>query len=151
MDEMDKEEEKKLIKDNPHLKKYLDEIEKKMEKPIFYSNLPRSLKGEKFPNIIYPTKNVVFIHIYRTKDMENIEYHAVEPLLNKKEKEKRDRIIDIMYEKAHLRTNIKTQDELRKNIEEVLDEITIIDEKTGGELGKSKRGKIKLTSIEKVL
>ena len=150
MDEMEKDEEEKLIRDNPHLKKYLDSIQEKIERPVFYSNLSRDLKGEEYPNIIYPTKNVVFIHIYRTKEMEGIEYNAIEPLLNEREKEKRDKILDIMYERAHLRTNIKTQDELRRNIEEVLDEITAVDEKSGGELGGSKRGKIKITSIEKM-
>ena len=67
---MEKKEEEKIIKENPHLQMYLDEIRSKIERPSFYSKLPRDLKEEKYPNIIYPTKGSVFIHIFRTKDME---------------------------------------------------------------------------------
>ena len=129
MTRMEKEEEEKLLNENPHLKKYLEEIQKKMERPVFYNKVTRDLRGEKFPNIIYPTKGVVFVHIYRTKDMDQMEYHAIEPTLNENEKKKREKILEILYEKAHLKTDIKTQDELRKAIKEALNEITIVDER----------------------
>jgi len=150
MSEMGEEEVQKLVESNPHLKIYLDSIVNKMERPTFYTKVPRDLKEEKYPNIIYPTKGVVFIHIYRTQDMEDKEYHAVAPTLGDKEIEKRDIILDRMYERAHLRTSIKSQDDLRKAISEVIDEITHIDEKAGGKLEKTKRGKIPLTSAEKM-
>jgi flagellar protein FlaI len=150
MSEMGKEEVEKLIESNTHLKKYLESIANKMNVPTFYTKVPRDLKEEKYPNILYPTKGVVFIHIYRTQDMENKEYHAVTPTLNDKEIEKRDAILERMYEKAHLRTNIKSQDDLRKAISEVIDEITYINEKAGGKLEKTRRGKIPLTSAEKM-
>jgi flagellar protein FlaI len=120
-----------------------------MDRPIFYSKLTGDIKGEKYPNVIYLTKEVVFIHIYRTEDMDDILYHAIEPILNKSEEEKRDEILELMYERAHLRIDIKTQKELRKAIEEVLNEITVVDEKSAGKLGKSKGGKVRVTSIEK--
>jgi len=149
MSRMEKNEEEELLRNNPHLKKYLESIQKKMGRPIFYSKLTGDVKGEKYPNVIYLTKEVVFIHIYRTEDMDNILYHAIEPILNEAEEKKRDELLDLMYERAHLRTNIKTQNELRKAIEEVLDEITTIDEKSAGKSGKSKSGKVRVTSIEK--
>jgi flagellar protein FlaI len=147
---MSEEEVEKLIESNPHLEKYIEEISNKMDVPTFYSKVPREIKDEKFPNVIYPTKGVVFIHIYRTPDMENKEYHAVTPTLNDIEIEKRDIILERMYEQAHLRTNIKTQEDLRRAISEVVDEITIVDEKAAGKLEKSKRGKIALSSAEKM-
>jgi archaeal flagellar protein FlaI len=149
MSRMGKSEEKELLQNNPHLQKYLESIQKKMDRPIFYSKLTGDVKGEKYPNVIYLTKEVVFIHIYRTEDMDNILYHAIEPILNEAEEKKRDELLELMYERAHLRINIKTQNELRKAIEEVLDEITIVDEKSDGKLGKSKGGKVRVTSIEK--
>ena len=118
MPRMEKSEEESLLRDNPHLQKYIESIQKKMDRPAFFDKVSRDLKGEKYPNIIYLTREVVFIHIFRTKDMEDITYHAVEPILNEREEEKRDKILEIMYERAHLRTNIKTQNELRKAIEE---------------------------------
>ena len=149
MSRMEKSEEEELLRNNPHLKKYLESIQKKMGRPIFYSKLTGDVKGEKYPNVIYLTKEVVFIHIYRNEDTDNILYHAIEPILNEAEEKKRDELLELMYERAHLRINIKTQNELRKAIEEVLDEITIVDEKSAGKLGKSKGGKVRVTSIEK--
>jgi len=154
---MGKEEEEKLIRTNPHLKKYLEEIEKRMDKPVFYSVVPRDLKDEKYPNIIYPTKGIVFIHIYRTKDMEEIRYYSIEPVLNEVEKEKRDKILELIYEKAPQRNDVETDDEIREAIKELLDEIVVVDEKATdidsvkkGFLGKLKGGKIRVTLIEKM-
>jgi len=158
MTRMEKKEEENIINENPHLKKYLFEIERKMGRPDFYSKITREIKEEKFPNIIYPTKGTVFIHIYRTKDMEQIEYHAVEPVLNDIERKKREKILNLIYEKAvRLKKNIKSQDELRKAIKDVLDGVTIVDEESGdidpsgkGFLGGLKGEKVRVTSIEKM-
>ena len=146
------EEVNKLIQDNPHLKTYLDSVKEKVGMPAFYSKVPRDVKGEEFPNLIYTTKGAVFIHMYKTKDMDAIEYHAVAPILNEDEIEKRNIIMERMYERAHYYQGdfIKTQDQLRKAIKESVDKITVIDEKAGGKIGKSKGGKIKVTSVEKM-
>ncbi|MCK5459357.1 MAG: type II/IV secretion system ATPase subunit, partial [Thermoplasmatales archaeon] len=151
MTRMTKEEEEKLISESPHLNKYLEEIQNKMDAPVFYSKVPRDLKEEKYPNIIYPTKGLVFIHIYRTKDMEDRKYHAIEPELTKEEEENRDKVRELMYERAPFYDkNIKTQDELRRAIKEVIDKIIVVDEKSGGKLGKIKGGKVRVTSVEKM-
>ena len=150
MTEIEKPEVDKLLRDYPHLKKYVSEIEKKMGKPKFYSKVPRDVKEEEYPNLIYATKGVVFIHIFKTKDMESREYFAITPILDEKTKEKSELVLEMIYEKAHLKTDIKSQDDLRKAIREYLDKITLIDEKSGGKIGKSKGGKFKVTSAEKM-
>ena len=150
MTEIDEIEVEKLLNDNPHLKKYVETIEKKLGRPIFFSKVPREVKDQEFPNLIYATKGSVFVHVYKTKDMERPEYIAIEPEVTGNTKEKRDMIIERMYEKAHFKSGIKTQDELRKAIKEALDEITVIDEKSDGKVGKFMRGKIKISSIEKM-
>ncbi|RLF35468.1 MAG: hypothetical protein DRM99_04565, partial [Thermoplasmata archaeon] len=150
MTQIEEAEVQKLLQDNPHLKKYVEEVEKKMGRPQFYSKVPRDVKEQEYPNLIYTTKGVVFIHIFKTKEMDRPEYHAVTPELNEVEKQKKDIILEMMYERAHLKTNIKTQDELRKAIKEVLDEITVIDENAEGKIEKSKGGKIKVSSVERM-
>jgi len=150
MTEIEKPEVDKLLRDYPHLNKYVKEIEKKMGKPKFYSKVPRDVKEEEYPNLIYATKGVVFIHIFKTKDMENKEYFAITPILDEKTKEKSELVLELMYEKAHLKTDIKSQEDLRKAIREYLEKITVIDEKSGGKISKSKSGKIKVTSTEKM-
>ena len=149
---IEEEEVEKLIKENPHLKKYLDSISSKMDQPSFYSKVPRDVKNEEYPNLIYTTKGVVFIHMYRTKDMEKVEYHAIEPKLTPDEEKKRNLVQETMYERAHLYKGgfIKTQDDLRKAIKDTIEEITVVDENSGGKIQKSKGGKIKVTSTEKM-
>jgi len=148
---VEKEEEEKLIQDNPHLKNYLEKISKKMNKPVFYSKVPSDVKKEEFPNLIYLTKGVVFIHMFKTKDMERVEYHAIAPELSDEEIVKRDRIQELIYERAHLHGSfIKTQEELRHAINEAVDKITVIDERSGGKVGKIKGGKVRVTSTEKM-
>jgi flagellar protein FlaI len=152
---MDKEEERKLIEENSHLKEYIKNIEKKMGRPDFYNKVPKDVGEEPYPNIIYPTKGIVFIHIYRTKDMEKKEYHAVEPILNNVEIKKMELIKELIYEKAHLRTNIKTQEDLRVAIRETIDKLTVIDEKSDkinlnkDEIKLTRTGKVRVTSYEK--
>jgi flagellar protein FlaI len=148
MTQMEKKEEEKIIKENPHLQAYLDEIRSKMERPIFYSKLPRDLKEEKYPNVIYPTKGSVFIHIFRTKDMDGKEYHAIEPSLNEKEKVKRDQILDLLYEKAPFWQAVKTDDEIKDAIHVLMDQLTIVDERSTG-IVKVAGGKLRVTSVEK--
>jgi len=148
MTKMEKKEEEKIIKENPHLQTYLDEIRTKIERPTFYSKLPRDLKEEKYPNIIYPTKGSVFIHIFRTKDMEGKEYYAIEPSLNEKEKIKRDQMLELIYEKAPFWKTVKTDEELKVAIRALLDQLTVIDERSAGHV-KIVGGKLRVTSVEK--
>ncbi len=148
MTQMEKKEEEKIIKENPHLQNYLSEIGSKMQPPVFYSKLPRDLKEEKYPNIIYPTKGSVFIHIFRTKDMEGKEYHAIEPSLNEKEKIKRDVLLDLIYEKAPFWKSVKTDEELKDAIRALMDKLTSIDERSAG-TPKVIGGKLRVTSVEK--
>ena len=147
---MEKDEVQKLIDNNPHLKKYVEDITSRIGKPTFYSNVPRDLKSEKYPNIIYPTKGIVFIHIYRTEDMESKEYHSIEPVLDKTEKQKRDYILEYIYEKAPFREKVETDDEIKTSIKKFIEEITILDEKAHGRFEKTKGGKIKASSAERI-
>jgi flagellar protein FlaI len=146
---MEKKEEDKIIKENPHLQKYLDELQSKMERPIFYSKLPRDLRGEKYPNLIYPTKGSVFVHIIRTKDMEGKEYHAIEPSLDENGKVKRDQMLVLLYEKTPSWKTVKTDDEIKEAIRALMDQLTIIDERSAGVV-KLSGGKLRLTSVEKL-
>ncbi|MBE3121087.1 MAG: type II/IV secretion system ATPase subunit [Thermoplasmata archaeon] len=146
---MEKKEEEKIIKENPHLQKYLDDLQSKMERPIFYSKLPRDLREEKYPNLIYPTKGSVFVHIIRTKDMEGKEYHAIEPSLDENGKVKRDQMLVLLYEKTPSWKTVKTDDEIKEAIRALMDQLTVIDERSAGVI-KLSGGKLRLTSVEKL-
>ncbi|HHF59078.1 MAG TPA: hypothetical protein ENL44_02630, partial [Thermoplasmatales archaeon] len=154
---MDEKEIEKIIRENPHLAEYLESIKDKMEMPKFYSQVPRDLKGEKYPNLIYPTKETIFIHIYRLPGMEEIEYHAIEPTLSEEEKKKRDMIMERLYEEAIKKKEMSTKEEIRELIRKMMDRIVVVSEKGAStEEGKKKglfgglaKSKIVLTPLER--
>ncbi|MEA3457516.1 MAG: type II/IV secretion system ATPase subunit [Candidatus Thermoplasmatota archaeon] len=157
MGKMDGGEVEQLLKKHPHLQKYVEIVKRRIGKPAFYSILPYDLKGETKPNLIYTTKDPVFIHIYRADDMEEMEYHAIEPTLNEVEKEKHDSLLKLIIKKAPEKKSAISNDELKEILKELMDDIIEIDEKAGnvkptkkGAKGKvSKSGKIKATSVQK--
>lgn len=128
-----------------------------MNEPIFYSSLPFEVKNEEYPNLIYATKGSVFIHVYRTNEMDEKEYHAIEPELDENEKIKHDRLLKIIVKKAPEKDSILTDEELKEILKELIDETIIVDERAV-EAEKEKKGrskktkkneKIRATSIQK--
>jgi len=154
MSQMGNDEIKKLLKLNPHLKDYLDKISKVVKRPVFYSKLPREAKNEDFPNLIYTTNSPVFVHIYRTRDMSEVEYHAIEPQLNEREKKKFQLITKRILKKAPEKDSVISDKELIKILKQLLEEIVDIDKRAGDiDLSKEKAikkmKKVKVTTIEK--
>jgi flagellar protein FlaI len=83
--------------------------------------------------------------------MEGAEYRAIAPDLNDVEKEKRQQVLERIYEwSPNYDKYIKTQDELRKAIREVMEKVTVVDEKSHGKIIKSKGGKIRVSTIERM-
>ncbi len=154
---MDEKEVEKMIRENPHLAEYLESIKDRMEMPKFYSQVPRDLKGEKYPNLIYPTKGTIFIHIYRLPGMEEIVYHAIEPTLSESEMKKRDMIMERLYEEVIKRKEFGTNEEMRELIRKMMDKIVVVSKRGSSTEEGKKRGlfggltksKIVLTPLER--
>ena len=153
MTKMGKEEIQNLLEKNPHLVKYVENIKKKIGNPDFYSPLPRKVRDEKYPNLIYPTKGKIFIHIYRTQDMEAPEYKAIEPILNDVEKEKHKQVLKLIVKKAPEKRSVIADSDLKDVLTELIDEIIVIDEKAiKAEIKKKDKSigdKVKVTSAQK--
>ena len=157
MEKMEESKVKQLLEKHPHLQKYVDNVKKKMGEPAFYSTLPMELKEETEPNLIYSTRGSIFIHIYKTRSMEEIEYHAIEPVLDEAEKEKHDRLLKLIIKKAPEKKSVIDDNELKEVLKELIDEIIEIDERAGdikpakkGAKGKiGKKDKVKATTIQK--
>jgi len=98
---------------------------------------------------------MVFVHIYKTQDMEAPEYKAIEPELSDAEKIKHAQILKDIVKKAPEKRSVIEDDELKEILSELLDDATEIDEnaveanveKEGKK--KKKLGKIKLTTVQK--
>ncbi len=95
---------------NPHLREYLQN--KSVEKPDFYVQLDRSLKGEEFPNIMYPVGDPIFIHILRRPGENETQYIAVEPQLMPHEQEMFNKISDQLIKIAHTMDTSETTEDL---------------------------------------
>jgi len=157
MEKMEEVKVEQLLEKYPHLQKYVENVKKKVGEPAFYSMLPMELKEETEPNLIYSTRGSVFIHIYKTRSMEEMEYHAIEPVLDEMEKEKHDRLLKLIIKKAPEKKSVIEDDELKEILKELIDEIIEIDERAGdikpakkGAKGKiGKKDKVKATTIQK--
>jgi flagellar protein FlaI len=99
------------------------------------------------PNLIYPTKGFVFIHIYSDEGSEFINYYAIEPHLDEDLRLKRDKIIELLYEQAPNRPLVKTDEEIRESVKNFFDKFTIRAKK--GNDNKWEKGKITLTQEER--
>lgn len=156
MVKMKKEEVEDLLEKHPHLKKYVESIKHKMDDPIFYLTLPFETRDEEHPNLIYPAKGSVFVHIYKTGDMDERGYHAIEPELNEEEQKKHDQLLKLIIKKVPEKKDVESDEELKETLKELIDESIKIDEnaikveteKKKGFL-KRKRDKIKATSVQK--
>jgi len=157
MANMDSKVKDQLLEKNPHLKKYMDDIKRKMKEPVFYSALPYEVREEKYPNLIYPGKGSVFYHIYKTRDMDEVEYHAIEPTLDNYEQIKHDELQKLIVKYAPKKKSVVSDEELKEVLHELIDEIIEIDEKAvkpptlkkGKSSKSSKKDKIKATSLQR--
>jgi len=156
MGKMDEKEVNEVISKNPHLKLYIVKIDKKSGRPDFYKHLPFEVREEKNPNLIYAAQGLVFIHIIKTADMDEKEYHVIEPLLDENEQKKHDQLLNLIVKNAPNKKSVKTDNELKDILKELIDELIIIDEKAvkvqeenKKKRGKKKLNKIKATSIQK--
>ena len=157
MSDVNAKEKEQLLKKFPHLKKYVDNIRKKIKEPVFYRVLPFDTREEEYPNIIYAGQGSIFIHVYKTRDMDEIMYHAIEPTLDKNEQKKIDELEKLIVKIAPEKKSVSTDEELKELIQELINEIIVVDEKAkdieskkkGRFIKFGKHDKIKATSLQK--
>ncbi len=112
----------------PHLREYVQKISAELGTPEWKVELTRDLREIKYPNIIYPVGDPIFIHIYR-KPGESIKYYAIEPQLTAKEKEIFNKIMDKITEEAVKLPIPKTKEELFNNLITLFEKIVVPKEK----------------------
>ena len=146
-----------ILSTNSHLASYLEEIKKTMETPVFLSLIPQELKNEKKINIIYPTKGFIFVHIYRSEGQQQLIYQTIEPVLSEIEREKEQQVLDLILVRIPEKPSAIRDEDLQKNINELIEELFVIDEhvekKPSGKprkrLFSAKPSYVKASSIQK--
>ncbi|MEF8847778.1 MAG: type II/IV secretion system ATPase subunit [Candidatus Thermoplasmatota archaeon] len=155
MTRMEEEKSNQLLEKYDHLREYVETIKKRMQEPDFYSSVPYELRDENNPNLLYPTEGAVFVHIYKTKEMDEKEYIAIEPELNEEEQKKYEKLLRLIIKKAPEKQMVRDDEELKKVLKQLIDEILVIDEKAKKakkqkkSLFGKKKENIKATSTQK--
>ena len=157
MTKLEDKEKEQILQKYSHLNQYYNLIKNKMKAPIFYSELPFEVRNEEYPNLIYLGQGSIFVHIYKTKDMDEIEYYAIEPKLDKNEQIKYDQLLKLIVKLAPKKESVITDDELKKVLHELIDETIKIDENAAEAKSQKKSrfgrfekiDKIKVTSLQK--
>ncbi len=108
---------------NPHLKRYIDNFVRKTGKfPEFYPQLSRDMKDIKYPNIIYPVGDPIFIHIYGDIHTER-KYIIIEPrIVTQQEEEKYEIIKDKILEIAPTKRIPEDKEEFELFLDELFNE-----------------------------
>lgn len=114
---------REAIKRNPHLERYLVEFKRKYGKsPDFKVAVSRDLKELKYPNIIYPVGDPIFIHIFGSRK-EKRRYIAIEPRIRTiEEKRKYDAVLSRILEKAPFKEPPETREEFKRILNELFRE-----------------------------
>ncbi|NJE04843.1 hypothetical protein E3E36_01485 [Thermococcus sp. M36] len=108
---------------NPHLRKYIDQFVRKTGKfPEFHPQLSRDMKDIKYPNIIYPVGDPIFIHIYGDMNTEK-RYIIIEPRITGVEEERKyDLLKDKILELAPDKRIPEDPEEFERFLDDLVDE-----------------------------
>lgn len=87
--------------------------------PEYAVILDEKMAKKESPNIIYPTGEPVFIHIY-TEENRDVRYRIIEPSLSKEGKEKYDKVMESLLFLAQRMKEPKDREELIKMLDDLL-------------------------------
>ncbi|MCO6041333.1 type II/IV secretion system ATPase subunit [Thermococcus alcaliphilus] len=130
---------------NPHLREYVEDFVRKYGKmPEFHVQLSRDMKEIKYPNIIYPVGDPIFVHIYGDPKTEK-RYIVIEPRIqNAEEKAKYELIKEKILELAPTKVIPEEREEFEIFLDELYNEAL---KKLNGR-GLFSRNSVKLTQRE---
>ena len=120
----------------PHFRRYVDDFAKHASMPKYFTKLEYSMKGEKYPNLIYPVGEPLFVHIYK-KPGEHAKYIIIEPTMDEESEKINEKVLDRMVEIAHsLPVPQKTED-ITPVLLKILNQIVIVGERQPGNIIKA--------------
>lgn len=115
----------KAMARNEHLRNYVDKfISKGNKAPDYYPKIEKEMGSIDFPNLIYVAGEPVFVHIHRAHGDE-MRYYIIEPQLTREEETLYSYIFDSLLLEAQKRKDPKDKEELRRMLNDVLDDICV--------------------------
>ncbi len=135
---------KEALEKFPHLRRYVNQITKKMGLPEYYVELDRSMKGMENPNLIYGVNDPMFIHIFREPG-KGIIYQVVEPRIKDEEQKIYQEVVDKMVELANKYAVPDDVTEIGPVLLKLYDEIVVVEGKSKNPFQKLMKNKLIIT------
>lgn len=128
-----------------HVAEWVNDFEKKYgSRPIYYGPLDRDAKKQRPLNLIYITKEPVFVHIYEPPADEDgggqVLWFGLEPQLNEEEENIRRDLVETLLQEAPSAPTFTTDSEFETILGQMIDRYTILDSEAN--IGTRRRGRI---------
>ncbi len=128
-----------------HVAEWVRDFEKKYgSRPIYYGPLDRDAKKQRPLNLIYITKEPVFVHIYEPPADEDgggqVLWFGLEPQLNEEEENIRRDLVETLLQEAPTAPTFTTDSEFETILGQMIDRYTILD--TEANIGTRRRGRM---------
>ena len=128
-----------------HVAEWVNDFEKKYgSRPVYYGPLDRDAKKQRPLNLIYTTKEPVFLHIYEPPADEDgggqVLWFGLEPQLNEEEENIRRDLVETLLQEAPSAPTFTTDSEFETILGQMIDRYTILDSEAN--IGTRRRGRI---------
>tara|TARA_B100001996_G_scaffold69407_2_gene50717 strand:- start:1837 stop:3552 length:1716 start_codon:yes stop_codon:yes gene_type:complete len=128
-----------------HVAEWVRDFEQKYgSRPIYYGPLDRDAKKQRPLNLIYITKEPVFVHIYEPPADEDgggqVLWFGLEPQLNEEEENIRRDLVETLLQEAPTAPTFTTDSEFETILGQMIDRYTILD--TEANIGTRRRGRM---------
>ncbi len=123
---------------HPHVAEWVKDFEAQHgSRPIYYGPLDRGARSVEPMNLIYITKEPIFVHIYRPMTDSGEEsgqtlWFGLEPQLTDEEENIRRTLIEILLQEAPSAPSFTTDDEFENILSGMVDRYTILDTEARG-------------------
>ena len=128
-----------------HVAEWVRDFEQKYgSRPIYYGPLDRDAKKQRPLNLIYITKEPVFVHIYEPPADEDgggqVLWFGLEPQLNEEEENIRRDLVETLLQEAPTAPTFTTDSEFETILGQMIDRYTILE--TEANIGTRRRGRM---------
>ncbi|MCH1410612.1 MAG: type II/IV secretion system ATPase subunit, partial [Candidatus Poseidoniaceae archaeon] len=116
---------------HPHVAEWVRDFEARYgSRPIYYGPLDRDAKKQRPLNLIYITKEPIFVHIYEPAEDEDdagqVLWIGLEPQLTEEEENIRRELVEVLLQEAPAAPNFTTDDEFEGILSQMIERYTVL-------------------------
>ena len=116
---------------HPHVAEWVRDFEARYgSRPMYYGPLDRDAKKQRPLNLIYITKEPIFVHIYEPAEDEDdagqVLWIGLEPQLTEEEENIRRELVEVLLQEAPAAPNFTTDDEFEGILSQMIERYTVL-------------------------